>query len=131
MKKVVIGSTVYSNGSNNFSLGSAEVTGINVVNDSGKAYTWIHLEGEGEERSITSDVFFKNYTDVIPFFRLGKTYRNPAGGIAVRFEITELLKSDKPHGDSGLYAVAKRHETDGTYSYIMLSEFNFNFMVQV
>lgn len=133
MNKVAIGSTVYSNGENSFSLESAKVTGISVENDLGKAYTWINLEGEGDERSITADVFFKNYTDVLPFFKLGKTYQNGGGSLSVRFQITELLKSENPPGGhrKGLYAVAKRIEGNGAYSYVILDESSFQYMVQV
>lgn len=134
MKNVVIGSTVYSNGNNNFSLDSAKVTGISVVNDTVDGpRTWINLEGGGEERSLTPDVFFRNYTDVLPFFKLGVTYQDECGSLPARFEITELLKSGKPTAghQNGLYAVAKRIERNGSYSYIILDESSFGYMVQV
>lgn len=130
MKSVVIGSTVHSNGNSDFSLDHPRVTGINVMKDLDKVYTWINLEEDGEERSITADVFFKNYTDVLPFFKVGFTYKNENNSLA-RFEIVELHKSDRPMRGKGLYAVAKRHDSTNTYSYIVLDESNFSFMVQV
>ena len=131
MKSVVIGSTVYSNGTVNFSLECARVMGVRVIKDSDGVKTWIDLEDDGGyERAITAEVFFKNYTDTPPFFKLGFTYRNLNGG-AVRWEITDLLKSDKSGAKSGLYALAKRHSSDGTYSYVVLPENDFRYMVQV
>ena len=130
MKSVEIGSTVYSNGSNRFSLESAQVTGIQVVHDLDRVKTLVNLRGDDEERSVTADVFFSNYTDVLPFFKLGFTYKNQSG-YPITFEITELLKSDDPTVGKGLYAVAKRHAVGGTYSYIMLDESNFQQLVQV
>ena len=129
MKSVVIGSTVYSNESNRFSLESAQVTGIQVVNDPDRVKTLVNLRGYDEDRSVTADVFFSNYTDVFPFFKVGFTYKNPSG-YPVRFEITEILKSDNPAIGKGLYAVAKR-SADGMYSYVMLDENNFQQLVQV
>jgi hypothetical protein len=130
MKSVVIGSTVYANGSNRFSLESAQVTGIQVVHDLDRVKTLVNLWGDDEERSVTADVFFSNYTDVFPFFRLGFTYKNKNNSEA-RFKITELLKADNPYRGKGLFAVAKRTDGDGTDSYIILDESGFSFMVQV
>lgn len=130
MKSVEIGSTVYSNGNSNFSLESAKVLGVDVVIDLDHVYTWVKIaEEDGERRSITAEVFFRNYTDVVPFFKIGVTYRNVNNSSDVRFEVAELLKSDKPSSGKGLYAVARRHSY-GEYSYIILDENSFNFMVQ-
>lgn len=130
MKSLKIGGTVYSNGQNGFSFESATVVGVDVVNDKGEVLTWVRLDGGDEQRSITADIFFKNYTDVFPFFKVGFTYKNK-NAKSVRYEITEILKSDKPALGDDLFAQAKRHAPDGTYSYVTLDRFSFSHMVQV